>query len=191
LTSSGEHLGGRLTTLCEECGILIETMRPLRSIPRIARTLFVLLLALPISGATPPALLAGETNAVIHWTEAEGAQVKLDGKVPIKWNLYEPDKKDKKKDPDQALVLLGRRYLLIDTKAKIIYEVKAADLRASGTGFESGDLTQNAHVVPSTEWTSRDVGPAQLIDLTLEDYGRTLEIQLPHPFIITPPVHYF
>ena len=166
-------------------------MRPLRSVRRIAKATFFLLLALLISGATKKALLAGEANAVIHWTEAEGAQVKLDGKVPIKWNLYEPDKKDKKKDPDQTLVLLGRRYLLVDTKAKLVYEVKAGDLRASGTGFESGDLTQNSRVVPSTQWTSRDVGPAQLIDLTLADYGRTLEIQLPHPFIITPPVHYF
>jgi hypothetical protein len=175
----------------KECGILIEMMPSLRSNSRIAKAAFFPLLALLISGLTPRVLLAGEANAIIHWTEADGGQVKLDGKVPIKWNLYQPDKKDKKKDPDQALVLLGRRYLLIDTRAKLVYEVKAADLRASGTGFESGDLTQDARVVPSTEWTSRDVGPAQLINLTLEDYGRMLEIQLPHPFIITPPVHYF
>lgn len=161
------------------------------SISRSVKIVLFSLLAFVASFASPPTLPAADANTLIHWTEAEGAQVKLDGKVPIKWNLYEPDKKDKKKDPDQALVLLGRRYLLVDTKGKRIYEVKAENLHASGSGLESGDLTENSRPIPSTEWTSRDVGPAELIDLTLEDYGRTLEIELPHPFIITPPVHYF
>jgi len=35
-------------------------------------------------------------------------------------------------------------------------------------------------VIPSSDWTQRDVGPAELYRLTLGDYGRVLEVSLPH-----------
>jgi hypothetical protein len=36
-------------------------------------------------------------------------------------------------------------------------------------------------LVPPKDWIERDVGPAERIKLTLNDYGRELEIMLPHP----------
>ncbi len=85
---------------------------------------------------------------------------------------------------------LGRRYLLLDMKAKLVYEVKLSDLQAQGKDFSSGDLTSTSRVIPTTDWSVRDVGPAELIDLTLGDYGGALEVQIPHPLILTPPLHY-
>src|ERR1700689_1636769 len=132
---------------------------------------------------------AGQTGTPIdsvrvHWKVLEMAQVRLDDKAPLKWNVYQPDKKDnkkdKKKDSDLVLVLLGHRYLMLDTKARLVYLVPVSDLQAQGTDFESGDLAQETRVIPSTEWSQRDVGPAELYRLTLGDYGSVLEVSLPH-----------
>jgi hypothetical protein len=128
---------------------------------------------------------ASDADRVV-WTPVSEAQVKLDDKTPLTWNVYQlakNDKKDKKdkKDANLVLVLLGHRYLLLDTKASTVYVVPLSQLHAQGTDFDTGNLTQTSSVVPSTDWTVRDVGPAELIRLTLGDYGRVLQISLPHP----------
>ena len=42
------------------------------------------------------------------------------------------------------------------------------------------DLAKSELIVPSSDWSDKDVGPAEDIHVTLGDYGRTLEIELPH-----------
>jgi len=119
----------------------------------------------------------------VHWKPLDMAQLKLDDKAPLKWNVYQPDKKDKKdkkRDSNLVLVLLGHRYLMLDTKARLVFAVAVSDLQAQGTDFESGDLAQQTREIPSTDWTERDVGPAELYRFTLGDYGRVLEVSLPH-----------
>jgi|SRR5580658_2972540 hypothetical protein len=118
----------------------------------------------------------GDTEK-IRWKSVPVAQLKLDGKTPLAFNIYQPDKK---KESNLVLILLGHRYLLLDTKAKLVYSVLLTDLHATGEDWESGDLAQASRVVPSSEWVVRDVGPAESIKLTLGDYGRAIEIQLPH-----------
>ena len=120
----------------------------------------------------------------VHWKAVTEAQVKLDDKTPLGWNVFQPDKKDKKsakKTSDLILVLLGHRYLMIDVRSRLVYEVPPASLQARGADFESGDLALQNQLVPSSDWTERDVGPAELYRFTLGDYGRVLEISLPHP----------
>ncbi|HXU22257.1 MAG TPA: hypothetical protein VN788_16890 [Verrucomicrobiae bacterium] len=129
----------------------------------------------------------GDSNA-IHWVSVSEAQVKLDDKTPLAWNVYQTEKKNKKdkKDSNLVLVLLGHRYLLLDTHAKVVWEVPLTDLKAQGANFDSGNLTQQSRVIPSTDWSSRDVGPAEIIQLTLGDYGRVLQVSLPHPPDLRP-----
>jgi hypothetical protein len=112
-----------------------------------------------------------------RWKAVTEGQVKLDGKIPLTWNLYQPDKK---KESNLLLLLLGHRWLLLDTKAKLVYQALPADLHAEGTDYESDDLAKPETIVPSTDWTDRDVGPAEDIHVMLEDYGRVLEVELPH-----------
>lgn len=145
------------------------------------------LIALIYLAAQPSRAGQAETPADstrVHWKSLEMAQLRLDDKAPLKWNVYQPDKKDnkkdKKKDSDLVLVLLGHRYLMLDTKARLVYLVPLSELQAQGADFESGDLAQQSRVIPSTDWTERDVGPAELIRLTLGDYGSVLEVSLPH-----------
>ena len=162
---------------------------PMRCLERRTARLFLALLTLLHTAA---GLRAAESGTRITWTEAAGGQVKIGGKIPIMWGLYQPDKKDKKKDKeDLVLVLLGRRYLLFDVKARAAYEVKLADLKIEGKNVSSEEnLAATSHVIPTNDWTVRDVGPAEKINVTLGDYGSDLELQVPHPLILTPPLHY-
>ena len=132
-------------------------------------------------GARPAA--AHDESAPIRWKSVEMAQVRLDDKAPLKWNVYQPDKKgkgDKKRNADLVLVLLGHRYLMLDTRARLVYLVPLPELHADGRDFLSGDLARADKVIPSTDWSDHDVGPAQLYRLTLADYGHVMEVSLPH-----------
>ena len=155
-----------------------------------AFALAILPFALPGLGwidATPA--FPQDSGVQIHWKAADMAQVRLDGKTPIKWNVYQPDKKDKKdkkRDSDLILVLLGHRFLMIDAKEHEVYVVPLAALHAQGPDFESGDLEQDANEIPTTDWTSHDVGPAQLYRLTLGDYNHVLEVSIAHPPDLRP-----
>jgi len=124
------------------------------------------------------ALAANATAAErYHWKAVTEGQVKIDDKIPLTWNLYQPDKK---KDAHLVLVLLGHRWLMLDMKAKTVYQVLPGDLQAQDKDYESDDLAKPEALIPSSDWTDHDVGPAEDIHVTLEDYGRVLEVELPH-----------
>jgi hypothetical protein len=127
--------------------------------------------------AIAPAATANDGERV-HWKPVERAQLKIDDKPPLTWSVYRPDKK---KVTNQVLVLLGKRYIALDTKAKLAYQVFPADLSINGSDVESGDLFKSERVLPSSDWVVRDVGPAERIQLRLKDYGRMIEVMLPHP----------
>lgn len=157
------------------------------AVRRLHKTLALLLITLvsfsPNVGAARQTGSSDDATRV-HWKPVSEGQVKIDDKTPLGWNIYQPDKKDKKekkRDADRVLLLLGHRYLLLDIKERVVYQVQLSDLKAQGTDFDSGDLARQPSLVPSSDWTVRDVGPAELIVLTLGDYGRVLQVTLPHP----------
>jgi hypothetical protein len=148
---------------------------------RKRRALRLLACVFLVLGYFAPFGTLAEDSGSLRWKPLDGAQVKLDDKVPLTWNVYQLDKK---KQANLVLVLLGRRYILLDDKAKLAYLVFLSDIHAEGEDFTSGDLVIASHVIRSTDWTVRDVGPAEEVRTTLEDYGRTLSVQLPHPLDI-------
>ena len=128
-------------------------------------------------------LLAGADSASaqserFHWKPVNLAQIKLDEKTPLAFNVYRPEKK---KDSHFVLILLGRRYIELDIKAKIAYSVPFADVHKTGSDLESDNFAVPNRVLTTSDWSVRDVGPAELIKLTLGDYGRILAVELPHP----------
>ncbi|MGH9685436.1 MAG: hypothetical protein ACRD4S_17715 [Candidatus Acidiferrales bacterium] len=128
-----------------------------------------------------PALRAHASNdsSKFHWRPVEEAQLKIGDKPPLKWNVYQPEKK---KESNLLLILIGHRYISLDTKAKLAYLVIPTDLHAQGQDFESDDLRNASRVIPSENWSVRDVGPATSIRFTLKDYGsNTIDVELPHP----------
>lgn len=134
--------------------------------------------AAAVPGRGPGPADRGSDAERLHWKEVDEGQLKIDDKTPLTWAVYQPEKK---KDSSQALILLGRRYIALDLKTHQAFQVTPGDLQKQGADFESDDLRNSAHLIPSTEWIERDVGPAMQIKLTLEDYGCTIEITLPHP----------
>ncbi len=125
----------------------------------------------------------------IHWSSIAQAQVKVDQTTPLTWGVYQAaGKKDKpdKKLSNLVLVLIGHRYLLIDLKAKQVYEVPLKQLHQQGDEIASGDLLGAAREIPTSDWVWRNVGPAELYRIKMGDYGRLLQITLPHPYLISP-----
>lgn len=153
-----------------------------RLLRQLGRSILIASALLPAS--LPVALPArADGSDRIHWKQVPEAQVKLDDKTPLAWSVYQPskDKKDKKANSNLILILLGHRYLMLNLKDKTVYEVEPPQLQAQGPDFESGDLTDPARLIRTSDWDSRDVGPEQLYKLTLGDYGRVLQVTLPHP----------
>jgi hypothetical protein len=160
----------------------------------IAGVVFVTctILALGITLCAPTARAAAVSDDPrMYWEPVSQALVKVDDKTPLRWNVYQPSKSDKpsgkekdkenKRDPEMVLVLIGRRYLLLDIKGKLVYGVQLADLQAKGPNFESAYLLRADRIVPSSDWGVRDIGPAESIHLTLGDYGAILDVQVAHP----------
>jgi hypothetical protein len=116
-------------------------------------------------------------NGRFLWKGVGRSQLKLENKTPLQWNVYQTEKK---KEANLVLVQLGRRYMALDVRGKVAYYVFPSDLQAKGPDFESGNLFVQSRVMPTTAWTVRDVGPAEMIKLTLGDYGRALDVELPH-----------
>jgi hypothetical protein len=132
---------------------------------------------LTLSLATTAFANGGGTGRYL-WKSIPAAQIKIDDKTPLAWNIFQTGQK---KEANLVLVLLGRRYIALDIKARIAYAVLPADVQPRGADLESGDLFVQAKVLPTENWLLRDVGMAELIKLKLGDYGTTLQIQLPHP----------
>lgn len=111
----------------------------------------------------------------IVWKEVEGAQLKLDGRGVDKWKLYLGEKKK-----NLLVVLLGRRLLALDKKARQVYELPPNVLQAHGKVYESENPASIGRRIPSSEWEDRDIGPAEMLRVKLGDYGSKLELQIPH-----------
>lgn len=144
---------------------------------RTIRTAFFLGVSLALSLTLASVSFARGDSERIHWKSVEGATIKLDGKTPLTWSVYQPDKK---KQANLVLILLGHRYLVLNMKTRLVYGVVPTDLRAVGKDFETDDLLQSSKKIVSRSWTMRDIGPAESIQVTLGDYGGVLDIQLPH-----------
>jgi len=123
------------------------------------------------------AAVAGAGRVI--WKPVDAAQLKLEGRAPQKWNVYLGEKKK-----NLVLVLLGHRYLALDRKAHAVYELAPQALTAAGANLESDEPQVIGRAIPTSHWTERDVGPAERVTVTLGDYGKTLELELPHPLNI-------
>jgi hypothetical protein len=151
-------------------------MRKKSLTPASVNRLAMLLLCSAILIPTGSPAGAAESDRFL-WKSVPRAQCKLDDKTPLVWNVFQTEKK---KESHMVLILLGRRYIALDIKARVAYSVARSDLQAKGTDLESGNLFVQSRVLSTGEWSLRDVGPAELIKLTLGDYGTNLQIELPH-----------
>jgi hypothetical protein len=111
----------------------------------------------------------------VTWKIEERAQLQIGGHVPISWNVYAPEKRK-----NLVLILLGKRYLALDTKTKSVWQIELKDLTPKGQDFESDEPAEIGTPIPVSSWSDRDVGPAERIIITLGDYGAKIQLELPH-----------
>ena len=112
----------------------------------------------------------------VSWKYDETAHLKLEDHIPRTWGVYRADKKK-----NLVLVLLMHRYLALDLKSRLVYEIDPKLLTPHGADFESDEPDAVGRLIPTLEWNDRDVGPAERIQIRLGDYGKMLEVELPHP----------
>jgi hypothetical protein len=158
-------------------GLIRQNSRRPGALRFAALALLAAAVACVVASAHPISAAASDPDRYL-WKSVPAAQCKLDDKIPLAWNVYQTDNK---KQANLVLILLGRRFLAMDLHAKLVYNVPKSALTAQGSNWESGDLFVQANILPTSDWSLRDVGPAELIKLTLKDYNRLLQIELPHP----------
>src|SRR5271156_3857432 len=142
-------------------------------LPMLVRSMLVWLTLLTASVS----LANGGGSGRYLWKSVPAAQIKIGEKTPLAWNIFQTGQK---KEANLVLVLLGRRYIALDIKARVAYAVLPADVQPKGGGLETGNLFVQTRILQTENWSLRDVGMAELIKFKLNDYGTRLQIELPH-----------
>lgn len=124
------------------------------------------------------AAYAGET---IVWKPLEQAVLKVDDRPARTWNVYRAGKKR-----HLLLVQLGRRFLMVDTREREIYELDATKLESKNKDLLWRESDRPAKALATSDWVVRDAGRAQRIRTKLTAEGRVLEVQLPQRLDLRP-----
>ncbi len=122
------------------------------------------------------ALAHGATPAAdkIVWKPLENAVLRIDDRPAKIWNVYRAEKKD-----HLVLVQLGRRFLMLDTRAHEIFELDPAKLERKNKALLWREADKPSKPLPTADWTVRDVGPAKRIRVKLSAEGRVVDLQVP------------
>ncbi|HKW87361.1 MAG TPA: hypothetical protein VJN21_01250 [Candidatus Acidoferrales bacterium] len=133
------------------------------------------------------ALFASQTSAIaadtITWKPVADAILRITGRKPAKaWAVYQDQK-----NRTRVLVKIDSRCLIIDAKAKEVFEITADKIQERGKKFQSPDPAANQRALPSADWDLRDIGPAERIQARLTDENISIEVELPHPMDLRTP----
>jgi hypothetical protein len=110
----------------------------------------------------------------IVWKPIEDAILQVDSRAPKEWNVYQPGKKF-----DPLLLQIGSRYLVIYVKSERIFEIKPDQLQHKGDDLLWRESDKPAKALPTSDWSTKDVGSASRILVKLSAEGRMIDIQIP------------
>jgi hypothetical protein len=110
----------------------------------------------------------------IVWKPIENAILQVDSRAPKEWNVYQPGKKF-----DPLLLQIGSRYLVIYVHNEEIYEIKPEQLQHKGTDLLWRETDKPAKPLPTSDWSTKDVGSASRVLVKLSAEGREINIQIP------------
>ncbi len=137
---------------------------------------------------------AAQEASTVTWKPVPLAMLRVDDRPAKTWQVYRAEKRKQ-----FVLVQLGARFLMLDVEARTVHELDPATLArkddllewqdatgstASGPENAKGaDTTKPGHpakkLLPSADWTMRDVGPMLRITFRLTTEGRAFNVQLP------------
>jgi hypothetical protein len=110
----------------------------------------------------------------IVWKSFDNAIVRIDDAAPKIWNLYHTGKK-----ADPLLLQLGTRSLVVYIHDQAVYELQPAQLQRRGLDLVWRESDRPEKPMPSSDWSTRDVGSAWRVRFTLKEEGRMFDIQIP------------
>lgn len=111
----------------------------------------------------------------ITWKPLVNAILRIDDSAPKLWNLYHTGRKI-----DPLLLQLGNRFLVVYIRNEAVYELSPAVLERKGSEWLWRETDKPDKPLPTSNWSTRDVGSAWRVQLNLADEGRHLDIEIPH-----------
>jgi len=110
----------------------------------------------------------------IVWKSIPDAILQVDSRAPKIWNVFQAGKKY-----DPLLLQLGSRYLVIYIRAMKIYELKPEQLQHKGDDLVWHESDKPDKPLPTSDWSTKDVGSASHILVKLAAEGREINIEIP------------
>jgi hypothetical protein len=110
----------------------------------------------------------------ITWKPMSDAILEIDSRPVKLWNLFHAGKKY-----DPLLLQLGARSLVIYIRNQKVYEIKPDSLEHKGEDLVWRDSDKPEKPLPTSDWSTRDIGSAIRVRLQLSEEGRRIEIQIP------------
>ena len=117
--------------------------------------------------------IAADKDKIV-WKSIPDAILQVDSRAPKIWNVFQAGKKF-----DPLLLQIGSRYLVIYVRKMEIYEIKAEQLEHKGEDLLWRETDKPAKPIPTSDWSTKDVGSASRILVKLSAEGRIVDIQIP------------
>jgi hypothetical protein len=110
----------------------------------------------------------------VTWKPVDDALLRIDDRAPKQWSLYHAGKK-----LDPLLLQLGSRVLVIYVRNQAVYEIPPAQVEHKGEDLLWRETDKPEKPLPTSDWSTRDVGSAWRVRLKLAEEGRLVDIQIP------------
>jgi hypothetical protein len=110
----------------------------------------------------------------ITWKPMPDAVLRIDDRAPKQWSLYHAGKKF-----DPLLLQLGSRVLVIYVRNQAVYEIPPKQIEHKGEDLLWREADKPEKPLPTSDWSTRDIGSAWRVRVTLADEGRLVDIQIP------------
>jgi hypothetical protein len=110
----------------------------------------------------------------VTWKPVDDALLRIDDRAPKQWSLYHAGKKF-----DPLLLQLGSRVLVIYVRNQAVYEIPPAQVEHKGEDLLWRETDKPEKPLPTSDWSTRDVGSAWRVRLKLAEEGRLVDIQIP------------
>ncbi len=124
--------------------------------------------------ALPAIPRAAEKDKIV-WKSVPNVILQVDSRSPKIWNVFQPGKKF-----DPLLVQIGLRYFVVYVRSMEVYELSPEKLEHKGDDLLWRESDKPEKPVPTSDWSTKDVGSAQRILLKLASEGRMINIEIPH-----------
>jgi hypothetical protein len=110
----------------------------------------------------------------IVWKPIPQVVLRIDEQAPKIWNVYRTGKK-----ADPLLLQIGARMLAIYIHNQEVYEIQPEHVDHKGVNLLWSETDKPEKPLPTSDWSTRDVGSAWRIRLKLAAEGRMVDLQIP------------